>query len=206
MIKTNYKGLMEKEIEKLEGRKARLLLHSCCGPCSTSVIDTLKDFFDITVFYYNPNIFPKDEYLRRKEEQIKYLDQLRVSYIIGKYDIKAFYSKTAGLKNELEEGLRCLECFRIRLNKTAKVGLDNQMEYFTTTLTVSPHKNSENINKIGVDIAGKLEGRIKYLTSDFKKAGGFLKSLQLSEKNDMYRQEYCGCIFSLKEREKNVKK
>ena len=206
MMKTNYKSLMEKEIEKLEGRKARLLLHSCCGPCSTSVIDTLKDFFDITVFYYNPNIFPKDEYLRRKEEQIKYLYQLGVPYIIGKYDIKAFYSKTAGLKNELEEGLRCLECFRIRLNKTAKVGLDNQMEYFTTTLTVSPHKNSGNINKIGLDIAGKLEDRIKYLISDFKKAGGFLKSLQLSEKNDMYRQEYCGCIFSLKEREKNVKK
>lgn len=206
MIKNNYKNAMEKEIEKLKGRKAKLLLHSCCGPCSTSVIDNLKYFFDITVFYYNPNIFPKDEYLRRKHEQIKYLNKLRVPCIIGKYDTKIFYSKIAGLENDMEGGLRCLECFKIRLNKTVKVGLDNQMEYFTTTLTVSPHKNSENINKIGVDIASKYKGRIRYLLSDFKKAGGFLKSLQLSEKNDMYRQEYCGCIFSLKEREKNVKK
>ena len=205
-MKTNYNLMMEKEIENLKGRKAKLLLHSCCGPCSTSVIEKLRPFFDVTVFYYNPNVFPKEEYLRRKEEQIKYLDKIGLPYIVGKYDIKMFYSKTAGLEKEPEGGLRCLECFKVRLGKTAKKAIDKKMEYFTTTLTVSPHKNSENINTIGKEIEEEYKNKIKFLPSDFKKSGGFLKSLELSKEQDMYRQEYCGCIFSMKERENNAKK
>lgn len=210
MMNINYRNEMLKVIDNLDGKKAKLLLHSCCGPCSTAVIEELKPYFNITVHYYNPNIFPEEEYLRRRDEQVEYLEKIGIDYIIGKYNIKSFYDGVFGMEEEKEGGLRCLKCFEMRLKETAKIAIRNDMEYFTTTLTVSPHKNSQNINTIGLKVEKDFKNKVKYLTSDFKKNDGYVKSLAISNEENMYRQDYCGCIFSLKEREKykekNVKK
>lgn len=200
-MKKNYNILMKEEIKSLEGRKKTLLLHSCCGPCSTYVINRLKEDFDITIYYYNPNIFPKEEYLRRENEQMEYLDKVGIPYILGKYAIKTFYSRVAGLEKEKEGAGRCLECYKLRLEKTAKKAIDEGFDYFTTTLSVSPHKNSQTINEIGLGIQNASKDKVKFLVSDFKKEDGFKESIRLSKKEKMYRQEYCGCIFSLKESE-----
>lgn len=210
MMNINYRNEMLKVIDSLGGKKVNLLLHSCCGPCSTSVIEELKPYFNITVHYYNPNIFPEEEYLRRRDEQVEYLEKIGMDYIIGKYNIKSFYDGVFGMEEEKEGGLRCSKCFEMRLKETAKIAIRNDMEYFTTTLTVSPHKNSQNINTIGLKVEKEFKNKVKYLMSDFKKNNGYVKSLTISNEENMYRQDYCGCIFSLKEREKykekNVKK
>lgn len=188
----DYKEEMNKTINLHKGNK--ILLHSCCGPCSSSVIEKLKPFFDITVLFYNPNIEPKDEYIKRKEEQIKLLDILKIKYFEIDYLNDEYRSIIKGYEKEPENGQRCLLCYELRLNKTAQIAKENNFDLFTTTLTVSPYKNSEKINELGIKI-GK-ENNVLYLISDFKKKDGYKRSIELSKKYNIYRQDYCGCIFS----------
>ena len=175
-----------------------MLLHSCCGPCSTSVIDRLKEEYDLTIFYYNPNIYPQEEYQKRLAEQQKYVSLIGLDIVVvdGKYDDNAdFENHCVGLENEKEGGARCSVCFAYRLDKTAQYAKQNGYDIFATTLTVSPHKNAKVINDIGLKIAQKYN--IEYLVADFKKQDGYLKSIRLSQKYSLYRQNYCGCKYSL---------
>ena len=198
-LKKNYSDLCEDIISSLIERK-KLLLHSCCGPCSSYVISYLSNYFDITILYYNPNIFPQEEYLKRKEEQIKVINELNrdlntnVTIIDCDYDNNIYNSKIKGLENEPERGSRCRICYQIRMEKTVKIAKDNHYDYFCTTLSVSPYKNATWINEIGEKLSSKYN--IKWLYSDFKKKDGYKKSIELSKKYNLYRQDYCGCIYS----------
>ncbi len=202
-LKINYNALMEQEINAFSEKKT-LLLHSCCGPCSTSVIDRLKDFFFITVLYYNPNIEPLEEYEHRKKEQIRFLKEsgVLVSFMDIDYENEEFKKIAKGLENEREGGARCHKCYYLRLEKTMEKAIENHFAYFGTTLTVSPYKNAEVINNIGLkleDIYNKdknEEEKVLFLVSDFKKKEGYKKSIEFSKKYNLYRQEYCGCLFS----------
>lgn len=202
MDKINYDNLMMKEVESLNGERKSVLLHSCCGPCSSSVIERLKDYFDITVIYYNPNIEPIEEYNHRKEVQIGLLNKLGIPYLDVPYDNEEFHKLTKGLEEEPEGGARCHVCYGLRLKYTAKLAKDNNYDYFCTTLTVSPYKNSEVINKIGEAIGNEVG--IKYLLSDFKKRDGYKRSIELSKKYDLYRQEYCGCLYAKNDSEGDI--
>lgn len=197
-MKINYDALMMEEISKLDGKK-KILMHSCCGPCSTACIERLKDYFDITVLYYNPNIEPIDEYNKRKETQKSVLKKLNIKYIDCDYDNETFRLLTKELKDEPEGGKRCTVCFSLRLKGTAKRAKENGFDYFTTTLTVSPHKNSELINKLGIEIGEKVG--VKFLVADFKKREGYKRSIELSKEFDLYRQNYCGCLYSKSDNE-----
>ncbi len=183
--------------------KKKILLHSCCAPCSSAVIERLVDEFDITILYYNPNIYPEEEYLKRKNEEIKYLKILKekkvadISLLDHDYEAEMFYSAVKGLENEREGGARCAVCFRLRLFETAKLAKQNGFDVFGTTLTVSPHKNAELINLIGKQIENELG--IEFLVSNFKKQNGYKRSTELAKKNNLYRQNYCGCEFALKQ-------
>ena len=192
-MKINYDALMMEEISKMNGRKT-ILLHSCCGPCSSACIERLNEYFDITVVYYNPNIEPIEEYEKRKSVQKKLLDELNIKFLDCDYDNETFRRICTPLKDEVEGGKRCGVCFGIRLKYTAYKAKELGFDYFTTTLTVSPHKNSQLINKIGEKIGNQVG--IKYLYSDFKKKEGYKRSIELSKKYDLYRQDYCGCLFS----------
>lgn len=182
--------------------KKKILLQSCCAPCSTAVIERLADEFDITILYYNPNIYPEAEYLKRKNEELKYIDiynlknDNKIKFLDCDYESDVFYSKTKGFEAEREGGARCAICFRLRLEKTARLAKNNGFDIFGTTLTVSPHKNAELINAIGRELS--LEYQIEYLQSNFKKQNGYKRSVELSKENDLYRQNYCGCEFALK--------
>ena len=183
--------------------KQKILLHSCCAPCSTAVIERLADDYEITILYYNPNIYPEEEYLKRKNEEIKYIEllnktkpEISVKLMDCDYEPEIFYEATKGLEDEREGGARCSVCFALRLDKTAKLAKDNGFDVFGTTLTVSPHKNSEVINNIGNNLSEKY--KIKYLESNFKKQNGYKRSIELSKENNLYRQNYCGCEFGLK--------
>lgn len=189
----NYQVELDKIIQSLDYRP-KLLMHSCCAPCSSYCITYLKDYFDITILYYNPNIEPFEEYLKRKEEQKRLCEILGVNIMDCDYDNESFRNMVKGLENEKEGGLRCFSCYELRLRKTAELAKD--FDYFTTTLTVSPYKNSNKINEIGI----KLESiyGVKYLVSDFKKKEGYKKSIELSKKYNLYRQNFCGCIYSKK--------
>lgn len=191
----NYQNKLWELIDSLKYRP-KLLLHSCCGPCSTAVIDILKDYFDVTVYYYNPNIEPIGEYLKRKQEQIRFIKELNNAYVHFKdcdYENEVFREKTKGLETEPENGARCSICYKIRLEKTAKEAKKLNYDYFGTTLTVSPYKNSQKINEIGAYLEKEFE--INFLYSDFKKKDGYKKSIELSKKYNLYRQNYCGCEF-----------
>lgn len=201
-MKINYDLELEKIIKDNIGRKPKLLLHSCCGPCSSACIERLKPHFDITVFYYNPNIEPKEEYDKRKEEQKRLIKEIGdVQFLDCDWDHEVFESLSKGLENLPEGGYRCHKCYDKRLEKTALVAKQNDFEYFGTTLTVSPYKNSQVINLIGKTISENIG--IKYLFSDFKKKEGYKRSIELSKKYNLYRQDYCGCIYSKEEREKS---
>lgn len=195
----NYQVEMENLIAGLD-HVPKLLLHSCCGPCSTTCISTLTEFFDITVLYYNPNIEPKAEYEKRKAEQIKFINNFKAVHKLDildiDYDNEAFKKIAKGYEEEKEGGMRCSRCFRLRMLKTAEVAIENDYEYFGTTLTVSPHKNSKIINEIGEEISKELG--IKFLYSDFKKNDGYKKSIMMSKEFDLYRQDYCGCSYGIK--------
>lgn len=195
----NYNEEMKKIIKNKKGNK--LLLHSCCGPCSTSVIERLKDDFDITILYYNPNIEPYEEYEKRKKEQLRILDIYKVKYIDIDYLNEEYRTKVKGYEKEKENGFRCHLCYELRLEKTAVYAKENNFDYFGTTLTVSPYKNSKVINEIGLNLESKYQ--VSYLLSDFKKEDGYKKSIDLSKKYNLYRQDYCGCLFSKGENMQN---
>lgn len=193
----NYAIKLENIIKNLKN-KPKLLLHSCCAPCSSHVITYLYNYFDITIFYYNPNISPYEEYLKRKEEQIRLIKNFKdVKILDCDYDNDLYNKIIEGLEKEPERGKRCTKCFNLRLEKTANTAKKNNFEYFGTTLTVSPYKNSKLLNEIGIELSNKYN--IKWLYSDFKKNDGYKKSIELSKKYDLYRQNYCGCIYSKKD-------
>lgn len=197
-MKINYNQIMEETITNLKG-KPKLLLHACCGVCSSSVLERLYPFFDITVLYYNPNIYPEEEYLKRfntlKEITLKM--KIKVKLLEIGYESKEFKNISKGLENEKEGGKRCTKCFYLRLEKTAKLAQKHNFDYFTTTLSVSPYKNSQKLNKIGKILSEKYN--VEYLYSDFKKKEGYKRSNELAKKYNLYRQHYCGCKYSLNE-------
>ncbi len=198
--KINYQHKLLEIVNSFKN-KPKLLLHSCCGPCSTEVIDFLKDYFNITVYYYNPNIEPLEEYLLRKSEQIRFIKEKKKGdpnielYFLAdcEYENEKFKEISVGLEKEREGGARCNKCFYLRLKKTAEVAKSNGYDYFGTTLTVSPHKNSQVINKIGEYIAKELD--IAFIYGDFKKNDGYKKSIEFSKEYNLYRQDYCGCLY-----------
>ena len=177
-----------------ETMKNKLLLHSCCAPCSTSVIEDLKEEFDITILFYNPNIEPEEEYLKRKEEQLKYLNKINIPHLEIDYQNNKFHKAILGYENEPEKGKRCQSCIFHRLKTVAKVAKEKECDVFTTTLTVSPHKDSEFINDTGAVLARRYQ--VKYLIGDFKKENGYQKSIELAKEHNLYRQNYCGCRYS----------
>lgn len=191
----NFDRLLTEEIERLDGRK-KLLLHCCCAPCSSACLERLKESFDITVLFYNPNI-EDEEYLRRKHELLRLIEETGWAKILDcEHDTKEFYRAVSGLEHEKEGGKRCEACFKLRLEKTAELAESGGFDYFATTLTISPLKNAELINSIGENLA---EGKkVKWLYSDFKKRDGYLRSIRLCEKYGLYRQNYCGCVYSRK--------
>ena len=201
MEKTSAKLCLE-ELKNITPNKS-ILLHSCCAPCSSYVITFLAPYFNITILYYNPNIFPKNEYLKRKEEQIRLINSLKtpnkVDILDCDYDNEIYEKQIKGYENCPERGARCTICFKLRLEKTAELAKKNNYDYFCSTLTVSPYKNAKLINEIGNELAKKYQ--IKWLYSDFKKNDGYKKSIELSKKYNLYRQNYCGCIYSKKEQE-----
>ena len=200
MNKVNYQKILDKEIEKITalGEVPTLLLHSCCAPCSSYVIEYLSKYFKITVFYYNPNISPESEYIYRAKEQKRLINSMETKYKVnfseGEYNPKEFYDTCKGVENAPEGGERCFRCFDLRLRKTAQKAREGGYDYFTTTLTISPLKNAQVINSIGKDISSVYG--VKYLFSDFKKKEGYKRSIILSEEYNLYRQNYCGCVFS----------
>ncbi len=194
--KKNYDHLLEELIKNLD-HKPKLLLHSCCGPCSSYVITYLKDYFDITILYYNPNIEPYEEYLKRKNEQIRLIKELNLpnlNFLDIDYHNEDYRAKIKGHEKDLEGGERCHLCYHLRLEKTATLAKEKGYEYFGTTLTVSPYKNAQVLNKLGEELESKYN--IKWLYSDFKKKDGYKKSILLSIEYNLYRQDYCGCEFS----------
>lgn len=199
----NYQKQLDKEIQKLKGKRPRLLLQSCCGPCSSYVLEYLTKHFEVTLLWYNPNIYPHDEYNLRLENQIKLIERMSLSEDVQimayPYKHEDYLKRIKGLEDEPEGGARCTECFRMRLNETAQVAKKYGFPWFCTTLTVSPHKDAARINTIGEEI-GRAYG-VNFLPSDFKKREGYKRSIELSKQYDLYRQNYCGCEFSMHEEE-----
>lgn len=201
---TNYQLELDHTIENLqrEGKVPMLLLHSCCAPCSSYVIEYLSQYFRITVFYYNPNIYPDEEYVKRVKEQQEFIRRFPtkhpVSFIEGDFDKEAFYGMAKGLEQVREGGERCFGCYRLRLEKTAQLAVERGFDYFTTTLSISPLKNAAKLNEIGMQLS--REYGVAYLLSDFKKRNGYKRSVEISKEYEMYRQDYCGCVFSMQER------
>ena len=193
-MKQNYELLMKKQIASVE-KGTRLLLHSCCAPCSSTCLERLKEHFQITVLYYNPNIDEEAEYEKRKAEQIRFLKETGWADILDcDHDAEAFAKMSKGLEEEPERGKRCYLCYALRLEKTAELAKANGFSYFATTLTLSPHKNAEWLNKIGEEVGGRYA--LNYLYTDFKKKGGYYRSIELSDEYGLYRQDFCGCKFS----------
>ena len=207
MNKRNFQKEMDKLIEQnlKDGITPSLLLHSCCAPCSSYVLEYLSQFFNITVLYYNPNISPKDEYLYRLQEEKRFISEMKfknpVKILDCDYNADEFFTVAKGLEKEPEGGKRCEKCFDLRLDFTAKTAKENKFDYFATTLTISPLKNANLINQIGESLAEKYN--VKYLSSDFKKKEGYKRSITLSKEYNLYRQNYCGCIYSKVESDKN---
>ena len=202
-VKKNYQIELDKEIEKIteSGELPSLLLHSCCGPCSSYVLEYLSKYFNVTVLYFNPNIYPKEEYLHRLREQERIIAELpalnKVSLMESDYNYDEFLNFTKGFESEREGGTRCDKCFRLRLQKTAQLAAENDFDYYTTTLSVSPHKNSQLLNAIGEELSEAYG--VRHLPADFKKREGYKRSIELSKQYDLYRQNYCGCEFSLRQ-------
>ena len=202
MEKQNYSLILEKTIAENEkaGLRPTLLLHACCAPCSSYVLEYLSKHFDITLLFYNPNISPEKEYYFRDAELKRLIGEMPlpsgISVITEKYEPQEFYDMAKGLEELAEGGERCKRCYRLRLSRTAKIASERNFDYFTTTLSISPYKNAEWLNTIGRDV-GDAYG-VKYLYSDFKKKNGYKRSCELSTEYNLYRQNYCGCEFSKK--------
>lgn len=205
----NFQKELEKIIEenKKNGVVPSLLLHSCCAPCSSYCLEYLSQYFKITVLYYNPNLFPAGEYERRVSEQKKLVSALPTKYPVTLVEMKGepeeFYSAVKGLEHIREGGERCFACFRLRLERAARYAKENGFDFFTTTLTISPLKNAQKLNEIGEAVGEKFG--VRHLPSDFKKKNGYKRSVELSKVYGLYRQDYCGCVFSKREREEAEK-
>ena len=198
-MKTNYKKIFEVQIEKIKtlSQKPKLLLHACCAPCSSAVLESIKDFFDITLFFYNPNISPKSEFDFRLCELERFVNEMGlcgVKIVAPEYNESEFDEIASGREAEAEGGARCALCYRLRLEKTAEYANQNGFDFFTTTLSISPYKNAQLLNQIGDEISQKYG--VSHLNADFKKAEGYKRSCELSRKFNLYRQNYCGCIYS----------
>lgn len=204
-MKHNYHAEETALLEELarSGKRPKMLLHSCCAPCSSHVVTYLRDRFELTVFYYNPNISPLEEYQKRREEQKRFLAEMGIPFRECGYEGERYEEAVVGLEREPERGARCEVCFELRLRRTAREAKAGGFESFCTTLSVSPHKDAALLNELGERI-GKEEG-VSFFPSDFKKKGGYLRSVRLSEEYGLYRQDYCGCRFSRAERESQRK-
>lgn len=205
----NYQKELEKIIDRLrrEDRVPRLLLHSCCAPCSSYVLEYLSQYFEITVFYYNPNIYPESEYSKRIIEQQRLIDEMNVkhpvSFVAGEYEKERFYDIAKGLEDVKEGGERCMRCYELRLREAAELASKGEYDYFTTTLSISPLKNAAKLNEIGTRLG--TEYGVEYLVSDFKKKNGYKRSIELSREHHLYRQDYCGCVYSYQEAKRRNK-
>ena len=203
MKKENYQLQTEKiiSVHKDAGETPTLFLHSCCAPCSSYVLEYLSEFFKITVFYYNPNIYPDGEYFHRVREQQEFIKKFPaknpIDFVEGDFDKDSFYAMARGMEHLPEGGERCFGCYELRLRETAKRAKERGMDYFCTTLSISPLKNAQKLNEIGQRLA--LEYGVKYLPSDFKKRNGYKRSVEISREYGMYRQDYCGCVFSVRD-------
>ena len=203
MNQRNYQKELDQILAKLDPsvRKPRLLLHSCCAPCSSYVLEYLHEYFRITVYYYNPNITEAAEYEKRIQEVKRLIKEMQltdVDVIEGETDAQSFFSMAAKWPGEKEGGLRCYDCYKMRLRKTAELAAEGGYDYFTTTLSISPHKNARWLNELAEE-AGEVFG-VKSLPADFKKRNGYKRSIELSAQYHLYRQDYCGCVFSKKEK------
>ncbi len=210
-MRENYSQQLSKLIEKLqkEGKVPHLLLHACCAPCSSHCLEYLSRYFRITVFYYNPNISPKEEYALRIEEIKRFVKEFKaeneITLIEGKYEPERYFQTIKGFEQEPEGGKRCELCFKLRLSESAKLAKELNADYYTTTLSISPLKNAELLNQIGKE-EGDAVG-ITHLPSDFKKKGGYARSIELSKEYNLYRQNFCGCVYSMQEaKERETKK
>ena len=203
----NYQKELDRIIQKRGKKTPRVLLHSCCGPCSSSVLEYLTQYFDVTLLWYNPNIYPKEEFDRRFQTQVELIEKMgladKVSILAESWKSEDYYRRVKGLEEEPEGGKRCTECFRLRLLETARLAKHYGYDYFCTTLTLSRHKDSVRINTLGEEIARAVG--VSWLPSDFKKRNGENRSIELSEQYGLYRQLYCGCEFSLRKREEIAK-
>lgn len=200
MQNKTYYQMYEEMIDDVRKKETRpsLLLHACCGPCSSYVLESLSSIFDITCFYYNPNIYPEEEYVRRKEELERFLTNTNVSkFVEAPYNPKDYYTCVKGYEHLGERSERCKNCYLLRMREAGLYAKKHNFDYFTTTLSISPHKNSDWINEIGEALEKEIG--VKYLYADFKKKNGYLRSLELSKEYDLYRQEYCGCVYSMLE-------
>ena len=195
----NYQIVLDETLSKLDGKK-KLLLHACCAPCSSYVIEYLSKYFDITILYYNPNIDTQEEFAKRLNELKRFVKEFKtensVKVVSLGYNNREYLDEVKGLEEEIEGGRRCFKCYKLRLEKACLYAKDNNFDYFTTTLTISPHKNSKILNEIGHELETKYN--INYLYSDFKKREGYKRSIVLSHEYNLYRQDYCGCKFSKK--------
>lgn len=208
ILNRNYQKELDKLILKIteENRIPKLFLHSCCAPCSSYVLEYLSEYFAITVFFYNPNIAPREEYIKRVEELRRMIGEMRFRHPVrveeGSYNPEIFFSMAKGLENIPEGGERCFRCYRLRMEEAAKLAQKGDYDYFTTTLSISPLKNAGKINEIGEEL-GAIYG-VPHLPSDFKKKNGYKRSIELSAEYGLYRQNYCGCVFSRRERETEI--
>ncbi len=205
-MKRNYSKELENIIRVSSGNNPKLLIHSCCAPCSSYVLEYLSQHFDITLLYYNPNISPKSEFEYRVSELKRLVSEMidkEINIEIPEYNDREFYDEVKGMEDIPEGGERCFKCYEIRLRKAIEYGKENGFEYFTTTLSISPYKNAEKLNEIGERLAGEYGG-VKWLPSDFKKKNGYKRSIELSRKYNLYRQDYCGCVYSKAERDKKT--
>ena len=208
MNRRNYQRELETVIKENESksRVPRLLLHSCCAPCSSYVLEYLSDYFEITVFYYNPNISPAEEYEKRAAEQKHLIQELPAKHpihlVVGAYEPERFYAVSRGLEMVPEGGERCFQCFRLRLEEAAKMAAEGGFDYFATTLTISPLKTAQKLNEIGEELSEIY--KVEHLPSDFKKKNGYKRSVELSAQYGLYRQNYCGCVFSKREAEERL--
>ena len=196
----NYQLKMEEILEQNKDKTPTLLLHSCCAPCSSYVLEYLTNYFDITILFYNPNISSCEEYDKRLQELKRLVKEMphknRIDIVEGKYEPEVFYDIAKGLEDVREGGERCFKCYLLRLEEAAKYAKSKKFDYFTTTLSISPHKNAQKLNEIGEELENKYD--IKYLYADFKKKNGYKRSIELSKEYHLYRQDFCGCIYSQK--------
>ncbi|HIT90948.1 MAG TPA: epoxyqueuosine reductase QueH [Candidatus Merdenecus merdavium] len=209
MNNINYQKELEKLLNQLKNNKEvpTLFIHSCCAPCSSYVLEYLSEYFKITVFYYNPNIYPAEEYHKRVKEQEDLIGKMSpkypVEFLAGTYEPSKFYHAIKGMEHMKEGSQRCYSCYELRLRESAVIAKELEFDYFTTTLSISPMKNAAKLNEIGSQL--EEEYGVKYLHSDFKKRNGYKRSIELSNDYGLYRQDYCGCVFSKKERQESLK-